>query len=188
MGAMYSRLPPTPQTGRQPITLSPEQEKRLLSKRLPADYADPFASDTNEVIRKLGKLALRRRADDPSDSFVLGDLCALLSLSSDKLRIMYAGKALMAYRRAGQLSDSPSDSRLAESAVENYVRWLMQVAEQIPSPRNLAVALWAVTEFSPERIPHDIREAGLRLTDRYRGLIAAAAPPYPGSRETHEMA
>ncbi len=185
---MYSRLPPTPQTGRQPITLSPEQEKRLLSKRLPADYADPFASDTNEVIRKLGKLALRRKIEDPSDSFVLGDLCALLSLSGDHLRVLYVGKAILAYRRAGQQADTPADSRMAESAVENFVRWIVQVAEQLSVPRNLAVALWVVTEYTPERLPQDLREAALRLADRYRNVIARLIPPYPGSRETHEMA
>src|SRR5262249_26545670 len=153
-------------------------------KRLPADYNDPFASDTNEVIRKLGKLALRRGLDDPSDSFVLGDLCALLSLSSDNLRIAYANKALQAYRRASQQSDTYADNRLAETAMENYIRWLLQVAEQLPVPRNLAVALWAVTEYAPERLPRDLRELALRLTDRYHSAIESAAPPYPGSRET----
>ena len=54
---MTSYFPPVPQTGRQPITLTPDQEKRLLSRRVKEDRLDPFVNDSNETLRTLGKLA-----------------------------------------------------------------------------------------------------------------------------------
>src|SRR5690349_4855372 len=97
---MSNAFPPAPRTGRQPMMLRPEHEKRLLSLRVAGDRIDPFANDANEYVRVLGKLALRRKQEDPNDSFALGDLCASLSLAEDHLLVMYVGKTLLAYRRA----------------------------------------------------------------------------------------
>src|SRR4051812_44963178 len=116
---------PVPQVGRQPITLSPEQKRRALSQHLPVDRTDPFATDANESIRTLGKLALRREDADPNDSFALGDLCALNSLNDDRLLVLYIGKALLAYNRAGQHAHTNGDRRLSEQAVESYILWII---------------------------------------------------------------
>src|SRR5215467_7359505 len=120
---MSMSLPPVPQTGRHPITLSPEYERRALSRRMSADWNDPFASDSNETVRKLGKLALRRDRVDPSDAFALGDLCALLSFADAHLRVLYVGKTLIAYHRAGQQADTIAERRLADEAQNAYIEW-----------------------------------------------------------------
>src|SRR5688572_21477982 len=131
---MTKQYPPVPQTGRQPETLLPEQEARLLSRRLPADHADPFASDPNENVRRLGRLALRRKQPDPNDAFALGDLCARLCFSHEHLLVMYVGKTLLAYTRAAQTSDLPADVRLAESIILAYIGWVMDIAQDYATP------------------------------------------------------
>src|SRR5215813_11521594 len=117
MEHMSKFFQPVPQTGRQPITLTPDFEKRLLSRRVAADRTDPFVTDPNEAVHLLGKLALRRGEHDPTDSFALGDLCAALSLTEENLRVSYVAKTLIAYRRAAQQADNSADKRLAETAI-----------------------------------------------------------------------
>ena len=73
---MIIQFPEVPQTGRQPVRLSLDQQKKLLNRRLAADRTDLFATDADEAIRTLGRLALRRENPTPSDLFALGDLCA----------------------------------------------------------------------------------------------------------------
>src|SRR5260221_11816378 len=146
---MNMYFPPVPQTGRQPVSLTSEQEQRLLSRRVAADRSDPFASDPNEFVRDLGKLALRRGVDDTADSFALGDLCALLTLANDLLRVSYAGKALIAYRRAAQQADSGLDRKLAEKAITSYIRWVFQVAGQETIPLKLSVVLAVMPGIAP---------------------------------------
>src|SRR5688572_14990824 len=153
---MTKQYPPVPQTGRQPETLQPEHEARLLSRRITADHTDPFASDPNEHVRRLGRIALRRKHIDPNDSFALGDLCARLSFSQKHLLVMYVGKTLLAYTRAAQVSELPADVRLAESIVLAYIGWVMDIAQEHATPRNLATALWAVTEIAAKDQPEDI--------------------------------
>jgi hypothetical protein len=88
-----------PQTGRTPIELTTEEIERLLKQPHPLDERDIFAADTNDAIRQLGRLALRR--DDVNDLFALGDLYARSAQTPDKqLIINYVSKALIAYRRA----------------------------------------------------------------------------------------
>src|SRR4051812_48063451 len=106
---MTRHIAPLPQVGRQPITLSPEQKRRALSHHLPVDRTDPFATDANDQIRTLGKLALRRDDADPNDAFALGDLCAVLSFNEDRLLVLYIGKTVLAYNRAGQQAVNNSD-------------------------------------------------------------------------------
>src|SRR5260221_13091778 len=184
---MNMYFPPVPQSGRQPVTLSPEQEQRLLSRRVAADRSDPFASDANEFVRDLGKLALRRSVEDANDSFALGDLCALLTLANDVLRVSYAGKALIAYRRAAQQADTGSDRKLAESAIIEYIRWVCQVAEQAPLPRNLAVALWVMSEIPLDKLPDDIRDAALHLVELHTAVLIQSSPTLSDSRKTLEL-
>src|SRR5262249_24620202 len=140
---MTEQLPPVPQTGRIPITLLPEQERKLLRSTVKADRTDPFATDANDEVRHLGKLALRRDEPDPTDSFALGDLCARLSLSEDHaLLILYIGKALLAYRRAGMQSTREVDHQAADQACERFILWVIQAAQTYPTQRNSAAALW----------------------------------------------
>src|SRR5258708_27041339 len=184
---MNMYFPPVPQTGRQPVSLTSEQEQRLLSRRVAADRNDPFASDPNEFVRDLGKLALRRGVDDAADSFALGDLCALLTLANDLLRVSYAGKALIAYRRAAQQADSGLDRKVAESAIISYVRWVCQVAEQAPIPRNLAVALWVMSEIPLEKLPDDVRNTALRLVELHTSVLIQSSPTLSDARKTLEL-
>src|SRR6266849_3912184 len=168
---MNRPLPQVPQTGRQPIMLRPEQEKRLLSMRLAADRSDPFATDANDYVRTLGKLALRRKQEDPNDSFALGDLCAVLSLADDNLLILYVGKAMLAYRRALQLSTSSADQKMAVEAIGKFVRWVMDIAGQAPTLRNLAVAMWAASEIPVQRQALDFSETAVKLAGRYAAAL-----------------
>ncbi|NLF77767.1 MAG: serine/threonine protein kinase, partial [Chloroflexi bacterium] len=144
-----NELPPVPQIGVNPLALPPDQEQRLLNRRRKADQSDPFASDPDEEVRRLGRLALRRDVMHPYDYLALGDLCARLSLAEHdrRLRVFYVGKVLYAYRQAMELAGSdPDDRELAERAYESFVRWVVRVARAVPSRRNIAVALWAVAE------------------------------------------
>ena len=190
---MNRPFPPVPQTGRHPITLMPEQEKRLLSRRVTIEHTDPFATDPNAAIRLLGRLALRRDGDDPSDYYALGDLCAAQSLANGRLLITYVGKALMAYRRAGQIArqlartaGTTDDRQLAEKAVELYIRWVLDVARLAPSTRNIAVALWAATEIAPEQDWQ--REIVVDLAKQYITASVSGSLADEGGRRTAEMA
>lgn len=168
-----------PQTGRRPITLAAEHEKRLLERRANGDFTDPWATDPNPQVRRLGRLAVRRDVEDPSDYFAVGDLCAGAALNQDRLLIVYIGKAIQAYRRAAQIarvasSQNPSegtqlarDIHLADEAIAAFVRWVVDVARKAPSARNLAVGLWALTEISVEEQSEADRELGIDLAKRY---------------------
>jgi len=172
-------FPPPPLTGRQPITLTPEREKRLLARRANGDYTDLFATDPNSHIRQMGRLAIRRDVEDPSDYFAIGDACAILSLSNERLMMLYVGKTIQAYRRAGQIAriavataementQIARDMALAESAVSAFIRWVMEMARLIPSARNCAVALWALTELESEQVTDVDRDMALELATHY---------------------
>ncbi|MFN8418670.1 MAG: tetratricopeptide repeat protein [Anaerolineae bacterium] len=178
-----SLLPPVPQTNRRPPLLSAEQEEQLLSRRMEGDYSDHFASDTDTDIRRLGRLALRRDLRTSADAFALGDLCARRSLRDDSLLILYAGKTLIAYRRAGKQAVRQDERDLAAQAVENYIRWVLQIAAALPSPRNIAVALWAAADLAPHEQPAWMRETATKLAERY----GSSLPPRPTERETVEV-
>lgn len=134
-----------PQAGRRPSALTPDQERALLRKRRKLDKSDPFATDPDEDISKLGRLALRRKEID--DLFALGDLCAVQSFADDqRLLVVYVNKALIAYRRAAEVASNSVDRKLAERALSQYIKWVVNISQQYPTRRNLAVALWAATD------------------------------------------
>src|SRR5262245_20722346 len=153
---MSKSYPTVPQVGRQPITLTSEQEKKLLSRRVPTDRSDPFATDANDEVRTLGKLALRRGEPDPIESLALGDLCARLSLVHDELLILYVGKSRVTYRRAEQQWYDPGNQKIAHQAAETFIQWVIDVAHEAPTPRNIAVALWAAADIPEDRQPKDL--------------------------------
>ncbi|MEW6580873.1 MAG: tetratricopeptide repeat protein, partial [Chloroflexota bacterium] len=188
-------LPPVPQTGVPPLALPPDQEQRLLARRRKDDQADPFASDPDDEIRRLGRLALRRDVPHAHDYLALGDLCARRSLveGEGRLLVFYAGKALYAYRHAAELVAPGSSERdLAHLAYDAYVGWLLQVARAAPTRRNIAVALWAVAEADSQG-----RADGLRDEARVLALWYVSPPsgdstplpdPTPPPHEDHATA
>lgn len=175
-------IPPVPQTGRRIILMPIKHEEQMLSQRHEHDRTDPFASDPDENVRRLGRLALRRPVPEASDAFVLGDLCAKLSLRDDTLLITYVGKALIAYRRAGKQSPRQADRELAARSVEAYIEWTVQTANILHTPRNIAVALWAAADLTVDDQPEWLRKAVVKLADSY----STSLPPRPADRETVE--
>jgi hypothetical protein len=137
---------PPPQVNR-PLSVMDDKEMRaLLRKRHPDDHRDPFANDPNAEISRLGKLALRRR--EINDVFTLGDQCARETFNQDgaRLLIYYAGKTLTAYRRAAEMASAAEDREIANRAIYDYTRWVIEMALQYSSRRNIAVALWVIAE------------------------------------------
>ncbi len=114
-----NEIPPIPQTGIEPLALPEDQEQRLLSKRRKADQTDPFASDPDDDMRRIGRLALRRDAMHPYDYLALADRCARLSLveRDQRLLVYYVGKTLYGLSprlrtgRAGQPGSRPGTGR-----------------------------------------------------------------------------
>lgn len=148
-------IPPPPQTGRQPISMTLRQIEGALRVRHAGDARDPFATDPHPEVRQLGRLALRRK--DPSESvtdyFALGDLCAGLSLGEgERLRIFYVGKALIAFDRAFQQATNDVDQTLAGRAYDNFVAWVVEAAREAPTRKNIAVALWALADDTEDEV------------------------------------
>jgi len=134
-----------PQTNRQPARLTTEAVQKALRKRHPQDQTDYFAIDPNPEIRELGRLALRRT--DINDLFALGDMCARRSITDDgRLLVFYVGKTLIAYQKAARMADDDLDLAQARRAVRTYIDWLVAMSDRFPSRRNIAVALWAISE------------------------------------------
>ncbi|MBK8024781.1 MAG: hypothetical protein IPK19_26025, partial [Chloroflexi bacterium] len=167
-------LPP-PQSGRTPAGISSEARRAALRQPHPLDARDYFANDPDGDVRELGRLALRRA--DVNDYFALGDLCARLSLTdTNRLRVFYVGKTLIAYRRAGGDALNDVDRALARRARDRYINWTIEIARTYPTRRNLAVALWALSDDDddppssgtgewPRRAPTDLLYTLLRLNE-----------------------
>jgi hypothetical protein len=138
-----------PQTGRKPLPLTEAEVRKALRKRHSQDKLDFFATDPNNDIRTLGRLALRR--DDINDLFALGDLCGKRALTDDnRLLVFYVGKALIAYQRALETARNDIDRNLARRSIRDFVSWTAAVAREHPSRRNVATSLWAIAEYDPE--------------------------------------
>lgn len=134
-----------PQSGRQPVDLPPDEVRATLRKRHKADRSDYFATDPNADIRQLGRLALRRSHLD--DLFALGDLCGQHAVTPDnRLLVFYVGKALIAYQKALQAATKPEDKTLAQRMIREFAAWVLALAQEHPTPRNIAVAMWAIAE------------------------------------------
>lgn len=170
---------PVPQIGLKPISLSAEEEQRLLAIAHPEEATDLFATDPNPAIQRLGRLALRRTPPHAADYFTLGDLCAQRALEGERLVILYVAKALNAYKRAVRLAKTPADQALATLAQANFAAWAVNSAHSTPSAHNIAVALWAVAEMPIDRLSDDTRAAALELTNWYAAALRAAVPPGP---------
>ena len=170
---------PVPQIGLKSISLSAEEEGRLLATPHPEDATDLFATDPKPAIQRLGRVALRRTPTHATDYFTLGDLCAQHALEGERLVILYVVKAQHAYKRAGRLAKAPADQALANLAQANFAAWAVNSAHSTPSAHNIAVALWAVAEVPIDRLSDETRAAALELTKWYAAALRAAVPPAP---------
>ena len=145
-------LPPVPQSGRRPYDLPPQTAEAMLRRKHPLDLRDYFAMDLDPEIRRLGKLALRHDEGQArvDDLFAIGDLCAQRSLDDEgRLRVIYVGKALLAWQRASQNATHDIDRMTAARITDQYFHWLPQAAAEYPSLRNLSVVLWALAADEP---------------------------------------
>ncbi len=146
-----------PQTGRTPLPYQSPEARKLLRMPHPLDERDIFATDADPEIRRLGRLALRR--EDIDDLFALGDLCAMRSLTPDhRLLVFYVGKALIAYRRAAERARHDVDRLTAHRAINQFIDWVADSAQQHPTRRNIAVALWAAAEDDDSDEISNVRE------------------------------
>jgi tetratricopeptide (TPR) repeat protein/tRNA A-37 threonylcarbamoyl transferase component Bud32 len=179
---MKKPFPPVPQTGRVPMTISAEHERRLLSRPVESERTDLYATDSNPEIRNFGRIVLRRDSPDANDFFHLGDLCARKTLSSENLLILYVGKTINAYRRAGQVTSLPAERHASELAIVTFIQWVILVASELPTARNIAVALWAAAEIPVDQQSEALRGAVLGLARQYGN-----AGSRPASKETMEV-
>ena len=170
-----------PQSRRKPIDLQPDEIRNILRKRHKADRFDYFATDPDQVIRELGRLALRR--NDINDFFALGDLCAERTRTDDgRLLVFYAGKTLVAYNRALQAAINDIDRNLARHLLNAFCEWVLDHARKNPTTRNIAVALWTLSEENA-----DVRPAPVELRslfDSYTRQLGHS-PDYEDSQVTH---
>jgi tetratricopeptide (TPR) repeat protein len=148
-----SLIPPVPQTGQTPPDLNDPALRALLRRPHPDDERDLFASDPDPLVRDLGKLVLRRAEsfDVPGDLLALADACIRMACTPDgRLRVFYIGKALLALRRSAAAALSRGQAKetdAARRAADAFIGWLIAAALVQPSRRNLAAALWAVSEY-----------------------------------------
>lgn len=181
-------IPPAPTSGRFTPAPPPEKRRELLRRPHPLDGRDLFATDANEAVRELGLLALRRA--DVNDQFALGDLCATLTVGEgDRLRVFYAGKALLAYRRAYDHAAGDVDRALAVRARDRFIEWVIEAARAAPTRRNVAVALWVLfddddpmgtaTLGPPRRAPADL------LAHLHPGAVLPLSSAPASRDETH---
>src|SRR5690606_17063529 len=81
-------MPKPPNSKRQPLWPDPDESLSNNPGYFNADIADYFASDPDDEIRRLGRLALQR--NDVNDLFALGDLAARRALGrKNDLLIIY---------------------------------------------------------------------------------------------------
>ena len=177
-------LPPIPQTGCQPLSISAEEQNRLLVRSIAADHTDLFATDPDPAIRTLGRLALRRGRALAADYFALGDLCARQTLHQQRLLVLYIGKTLTGYRRAaaagsdGLVTDAAG---LADKALTAYADWVFSTATQFPSAHNMAAALWLFADWQPHAPPepYQIALSTLRQWQPTSATVRLDPPPLP---------
>ncbi|MBK8137666.1 MAG: tetratricopeptide repeat protein [Chloroflexi bacterium] len=164
--------PPKSNRAAPPIN---EDLQAQLDTTHPSDERDQFVNDALPEIRLLGKVAARRCHVD--DYFALGDLCAEQTFNTRDAHMLagYAEKTLNAYRRAQHAATSEADRHTAEIAAAQFVDWLITVASQFASRRNIAVALWAIAELDGPHASHSVDLSTIdRLLGIYRERLSAA--------------
>lgn len=156
----------SPKSNRNALPINPELQAQLDTHH-PSDERDSFVNDALPEVRHLGKIAVRRCHVD--DYFALGDLCAQHAFNGRDAHMLagYAEKTLGAYRRAHQAATSDAERQEADDASAAFVDWLITVASQFASRRNIAVALWAIAELDG---PHTAHSIDLQTIDRLLGI------------------
>lgn len=170
-------MKPVPRIDRFPLPLSSQARRAALRQRHPADLTDPFATDPNADVRDMGKLALRF-VGEVDYLFALVDLCAVRCLSPDHhLRIFYVGKVLIACQRVLSGAPTDADRTLTKQYLEAFAAWLLEVVETYPTPRNVAVVLWAAAGDEDPHLPklHLQQAQVARLLALYGGTLLTAA-------------
>jgi tetratricopeptide (TPR) repeat protein/tRNA A-37 threonylcarbamoyl transferase component Bud32 len=183
---MAEPLPPIPQTGILPPSLSAAEQARLLSLPAEGEDMDPFANDTRADVRLLGRLALRTGACEYR--FALGDRCARDILGpAQTLCVSDCTKALLAYQGARHATDRADLRQIAADACQRLQGWVMEAALAWPVPRNLAVALWMASpdpqcayRSDPAIDPVAVRQ----LLERYEDAITATIEDRPADPRT----
>ncbi len=122
---------PVPQSGCEADTTPPPVPQNLWQHLLATlgevgYMIDPFAMDAHPNVRKLGRLARQRYPQAANDYFVLGDLCACLSLEGSYLSQVYAEKAIIAYQRASECL--PGEDDTARTMIRRFLEWIVAVA------------------------------------------------------------
>ena len=88
-----------------------------------------------------------------------------MTLAEDqRLLVFYAGKTLIAYRRAVENAENNLDRSRAQRACSEFVAWLIAAARANPTRRNLSVALWALADEDGDVTAETIDD----LTERFR--------------------
>ncbi|RMF50790.1 MAG: serine/threonine-protein kinase [Chloroflexota bacterium] len=167
---------PVPQVGLPPVPRSTSATQRLLAEPHPQDSCDPFATDSDAEISRLGRLALRQTPPSARDYFALGDLCAKRALAGERLSPAYVAKALQAYKRAADLAQVDSERAWARLAQANLATWAVNVAHNTPSLNNIEVALWAVAESPSEQLDAQTRHAAFELRQWHQAAQRATLP------------
>src|SRR5690606_6294560 len=62
-------------------------------------------------------------------------------------------KAMTAYRYAYRIADNNIDRDLARKMIQSLTEWAVSVAQEYPTPRNIATALWAAAEETSGQPP-----------------------------------
>lgn len=170
-----------PKSNRHAPPMTPELSAQLNVSH-PSDERDPFVNDALPEIRTLGKIAARRCHVD--DYFALGDACAAQTFNARDAHMLagYAEKTLNAYRRAQHAATSDADRHAAEIASAEFVDWLITVASQYASRRNIAVALWAIAELDG---PHASHSVDIGTIDRLLGIYRERLTAAERRREEH---
>ncbi|MFQ3534395.1 MAG: tetratricopeptide repeat protein [Aggregatilineales bacterium] len=164
-----------PQVGFPPVYSSAVDEQLLLAMPHAEESTDLFATDADPNIQRLARLALRRPSPQAADYFNLGDLCAQRACEGKRLSILYMAKALQAYKRAGQLTQSAQEQTRASSIQAELAEWAVNIAHNTPSLSNIGAALWAVAEVPPEHLNAEICAAARELTQQYAAALRAKA-------------
>jgi tetratricopeptide (TPR) repeat protein len=138
-------LPPAPQSGRLAGPSHADDDHAGLWPQILAVFRDiggsfdSFANDANPEVRALGRTARLRRPPQSDDYFLLGDLCARLTLQQAQLSETYIAKTIAAYSRAAEIE--PAERRPARIALMTYAQWVVDVARALGSYEALKAAM-----------------------------------------------
>lgn len=192
-----SFFPPPPQSGRSALASEQEEEQRGLWSQLLTAFRDlsgafdAFANDADPQVRALGRAARQRRQPLANDFFVLGDLCARLTLQGGTLSGTYAAKAVAAYTRASDIA--PTESNYARRSLIAFALWIADAARTLGGYEALKVGLITcervgqlVGDTAPMTEVERLREAEAQLRDQLTRIFEDEGGSAADQRATSE--